>query len=141
MVALCRGIVVNYRAPTDASDADEIYIDLATEVLRSCQLDAVQALKDFLTILRSSRRIERVLGCAARRVAAMDGEAGFWLCHHASLLLPELDLSVWVQQSLLEYYQRLQVEGSLASAELQELRQCVSPGDRLLFRQILDLDV
>ncbi len=124
---------------------DEVYIDLAAEVLRSRQLDALQALKDFLTILPSPAALERVLARAASRTAALDCQSGLWLCHHADALLPELDLAFWARQCLRTYWQHCNLTGEprlpLSATAAERLRSVVSTGDRLLLNQLLDLDL
>ncbi len=138
-----RGALLNDCQPPEAINADGVYIEIATEVLRACQLEALQALKDFLTILPSPRQIERVLGCAVSQVAAADHQAGIWLCRHAHYLLPELDLEAWARLRLQEYCQMLPPlrdrERPWTVVTLAEVEPLAAPGDYLLFRHLLRL--
>lgn len=125
------------------SDPDEFkdYIDLSVDVFKAQDPKAIQALKNFLTVLSNTAWIEVILSIAADQLAEDAPEACRWLLQHPEYLQPEFNLLQKVQKDLLETLQgmrfvsgqdlqiteqRLQFSEELAA----ELRLCKSASQR-----------
>lgn len=133
------------------ADRYDSYIALAVEAFKAQDRRSLKALKDFLTALPSPVEIELVLAAAVWRTAELAPESCRWLLRHPNYLLPELDV---VEMTVRAIFSRLQshdlVQGQdfwlentqlklSETAKVQLLQSC-SLGDRLLLKEVLQVD-
>ena len=76
------------------SNLHEVLVEIAVDVFKTQNLALLSSLKDFLTVLSSSKSIEQVLAAASYQLAENDPQAFRWLLRHAGYLQPELDLEM-----------------------------------------------
>ncbi len=70
----------------------QLYIEIATDVLKTQNQTQLKALKNFLTALPSPTDIEAVLAETINQLAEVDLEACRWILRHPDYLMPELDV-------------------------------------------------
>ena len=70
----------------------QLYIEIATDVLKTQNQTQLNALKNFLTALPSPTDIEAVLAETLDQLAEVDLEACRWILRHPDYLMPELDV-------------------------------------------------
>lgn len=130
----------------------QLYIEIATDVLKTQNKTQLNALKNFLTALPSPTDIEAVLAETIYQLAEVNLEACRWILRHPDYLMPELDLiSLALEFSL----SKLKNQGFILDKDfhLEASRQLwvsedakvalfskCSVGERLLLEEILKLN-
>jgi hypothetical protein len=132
-------------------EVDQSYVELAIDVLLAQNLEYIQALKDFLTVLPNPGWIELVLIKAIYKLAEIDNQACRWVLHHSAYLMPELDINnyavQWVGFKLQsqgfifnqDFWFAAPLQLELTKNAALELWQDVSIGDRLILEEIFKI--
>ncbi|MBD2296929.1 hypothetical protein H6G06_26500 [Anabaena sphaerica FACHB-251] len=78
----------------------EQLINIAVFLLKSHKPEAINSLKDFLTIVTNPEKIQHILIDAINQVIETDPETIYWLLKNPTYLQPEIDIKVIVTQKL-----------------------------------------
>lgn len=92
------------------------YVDLSIDILKAQDPEAIQALKQFLTVLPDTTWIGNILSIAIDQLAEDAPDACRWLLRHPEYLQPEFDLPQKIQHDLLETLQNM---GFIAGRDFQ----------------------
>jgi hypothetical protein len=134
-----------------ASNSCGFYTELATDVFKTQDQKLLKSLKYFLADLPCSQSVEEILIVAFYQLVKIDPDTCRWVFHHSEDLLPEVDLvarTLKLAQILLEesdfvpsqdfsFEPREQIY--LSEKAKTELFREISPGDRLILEEILEI--
>ncbi|MGE5658198.1 MAG: hypothetical protein ACM37W_16465 [Actinomycetota bacterium] len=98
------------------SSHDQLYVDIAVDVLQTQNKILVEALKNFFLALPSPKCVEEVLAAAVYQLAETDPEACRWILRHSYYLEPELYIVEFAIQFALE---KLQNQGFVVGEDLK----------------------
>jgi len=116
---------------------DESYVELAVSVYQSQDITALQALKDFLTVLANPISIEKVLLKAIYGLAENDPHACRWLLSDPSYLMPELDILEFTHRLALFILEDKNIHLDVISQLNQSHRFGNLPQENKLWQEIL----
>jgi|GEM_PF-5862019 len=77
-------------------------VNLTIFVLKSHKPEAINTLKDFLTVLPTQEHINQILITAIHEILETEPEKIYWLLNNSTYLQPEIDVKKVVNQKLKE---------------------------------------